>query len=404
MALHDIQNLQIHDGWETSFATAEGSFSARQVRAVSPPTITLAQAAMADPTQRSTISPLYAPILGLKSGSKLTFPTFLRGTGTAAGDGVAGLTSSTLAEGRLLYQAMGGEDSSTGTTVNDASATTTSFDVASAAGLAEGNGVLVDIGGTLEANVIASISGSTVTFLRAFSAAPSNGATVNAGTTYYVTETVPGYLQFRLLTSEGNGEGYWQMLGCVADLKLADLAPGQIPKCNWDVMATSWALNTGVALASSSFTNSSQPPVPGVASELYLGTYGNTTRTVVGVSALDIDPGLTWQPVPSVSDGVEGVQSYVRSASAPTVNMTLTTFEGDRVSDFSAGTAKFLHYQMGSTAGSTVLIEIPRMIPAALPQRSNVNSQAGMQCQYIGVADLTESGAMAQSPIRIHLL
>ena len=407
MALFNVRDLQIFNANEDTFGVDQGHTdfvaNARSVRCVNQPVVTPAQVATDNPALRQRLARQLAPILGLKNASKIAFACALRGTGTAAGNATAALGAADLAEGQLLKNAFGGESLGTGTTINDVTPSATEFDLTSAAGLSEGQAILVAVGSGYEASVIANIATNTITLSRALSAAPSNGATVYASATYYPIESISGTLQFQAIGAEST-DGYYRMLGCQADCKFSNLAPGQLPQLDFDVMASGWNKYAAATLAAATYSNTVNAPVPGYASSLFVVDHGGTTRNLVHCSAITIDPGLAVEAIGSVS-GTQGIQGYARSGIAPVVDMTLYPWSDDFHDDFAAGTAKQIHYQIGSTPGQTVLIELQKVVLSEVPARAAIGQQVGVQVKGYGIEDTTiATGELARAAVRLHLL
>ena len=402
MALHAPRDLEIHDANESAFGVDEaGSFSGRSVRCVSAPKVTASQAALKNPALRQYLGETLAPILGLKSASKVTASVAMRGTGTAAGDGVAALGAAGLAEGQLLKNAFGGESLGTGSDVNTTTAAT-GITVTDGSGFAVGQAIMVLVGTVYEATVIKTISTHDLTFTRALSAAPADEAIVYGSATYYPTEALTGTLQAQATGAE---DGYFRMLGCQSDLKFSNLLAGQLPQLDFDLMVASWAKKTGASLSAATYANTVNAPVVGSSSFLFLGDNGATTRTLINCNAISIDPGLGIEGIPSVSNMVEGLQGFGRNAIAPTVELTTNPHSMDWLDDFSALTDKTLHYQIGATPGSTVLIEIPSIYFTVVPQRAAVLSQLGVTLK--GEARIDSSLGVTEllrAPVRYHRL
>jgi hypothetical protein len=403
MSLHSLRQLSVHDSDESSFGVDEGgSFSARDIRCIGQPNAQPDQQVFESPVVRHRVAVQDAPILGLKNNSKLTFSTFLRGTGTAAGDTVAALGAAARTEGQLLKHVFGAETLGTGTTINDASPTTTGFTVTSAAGLAVGQAIMVTVGTVLEATVIKTISTNDLTFTRALSGAPADSATVYASATYYPVEDLTGSLQFRALGSE---DMYFHFLGCrCTSFKFSNLNPGQLPQMDFEYGCASWAKKTGGGLAAPTYTSTTNPPIPGYAATLMVGSNGTTTRTVINGSSVSVDSGLAVEKLESVG-GVEGVQDWPRSGIKPTVEFTLNPHVDDWFDDYAALTAKSFHYQIGATAGNTVLIEVQKVNIMKVPERAAINSQLGVKVNGEGIEDPANGTAeFARAAIRVHLL
>lgn len=402
MSLFELFALQAHDADETAFAVDEAAFSATDVRLAAPAKVEINQDFVRDPSIRQRIEHDADFILGLKNGTKIEIPTFMRGTGFAA-DGAAAKGYADRVEGQFLRNAFGAESLGTGTTVDDVTPSATEFDVTSAAGLSIGQAVLVVTANGNEASVIGNIATNTITLVRALSAAPSNGAKVYGAATYYPVTDLTHTLQLQGLTA-GAADHYYRCLGVQLVPKFANLNPGQQPLITYDGMAVSWVKKTGGSLAMASLDNTVNPPTVGYASTLMMGTVGATTRTVVHSEDIKIDPGLGAVQVRSVG-GVQGCQAYGRTAVLPTLEVKVTEWDDAWDDVATTPTRKFVHYQIGSTPGNTILIELPSVAFNAIPQPASVsNSQLGQVLKGEGRGTGSTETDIARAPIRVHLL
>lgn len=404
MSLFDLLNLQVHNADETAFATVEGSPTWRDVRITARPKIDPSQGFFPDPAIRQRLEERYAMIPGLKSGANLApIQLAMSGTGTAAGDGVAALGAANVTDGQLLKNAFGGESLGTGSTVDDVAPSVTGFDVAAGEGsqFSVGQAVLCTTTAGLEANVIASISTDSMTFTRAFSSAPANGSVVHAGATYYPANP-SGTLQFRSLDAEA-AAAYWTWLGCQLQVKFSNLNQNQECRMDFEAMVTDWAESSGGALAMASFDHTTNAPVPGSASELHIQDVATTTRNLIHFSDIKIDPGVTFNAIPSAS-GTEGVQGFGQVTSLPKIEVTVNSFGADWFDDVTAQQALYLHYQIGATAGNTLLFEIPNMTLDGVPERASVAGQNGLTLKFTGRGLGTDDDDLLQAPIRFHRL
>lgn len=392
----NIRSLTVHDSDETAFGVAEESYDGRDVRCVTQPNAELTQDWIENPTVRQRIAHVSGGILGLKRG-KLSMATFLRGTGTAAGSATASLGYADLAEGQFLRNALGGESLGTGSTVAaDPEPSTTGCTATSAAGLSVGQAIMING----EVTVIASKNTNAITFTRALSAAPEALDVIYAAATYYPVQALTHTLQFQI---KGAEDDYWSLLGCQLTMKIAQLGMGQLPQAVYEAMVANWAAHTGAAIDNDSYSNVTNPTALGYASALYVQDHGTTTRNLVDADAISIDPGLAVEAIGSAS-GVMGIQKYTRSAAQPVVEFT-TEYSDDWRDDFDAQTAKYLHLQIGSTAGQTTLIEVPKFYLNKSVERNPYNSQLGSKVSGVGRDD-TAAGAtdLLQAAIRVHLL
>ena len=396
MALYDLFGIEIHAADETAFATKESSFSGRDVRALAIPTVDLKQNTLEDKPVSNRLNFQYAPILALQNGSKLTLQIALRGTGTAASDGVSAIGEATLAEGQLLKNMFGGESLGMGG-VATADSTTAHINTDDVAYFSAGQAVLVNG----EANVIDAVTASGLSMVRCFSAAPAAADVIYASATYYPTQELPEEtLQFRC--TDGSGDS-WYLEGCQGNsITFAGINVGEKPVCNLDIHVTAWEAGAD-ALAAPTYTNATQPAIPGNASKLYVGDYGWEQICEIDAAAVVINPGLSCVPVGSVS-GTQGVQKHGRAAPVKPSIEFVTPYTDDYRDDFEALTAKYLHYQIGSTAGATILIEVPRFFIDAKPAPATLNGQRAVKVTGYGAELTSGSTDLVLAPVKIHLL
>jgi hypothetical protein len=401
MALYQsrLQSLKVHSAVETAFGVAEASFTGRDIQLVSDCNLDLKYNMIPDPSLHQKIFPYKAHVMGLQSGSKMTFQTPFRGTGTAAASTIAAKGADDLAEGQLLKNALGGESLGTGT-VCGLSSTTTSIVVANSAIFAVGQAVLING----EASPIGAIpDGTHITLKRALSTAPAQNAVINASATYYPDadyfDSGITSLQFQ---ARSPADEYWQMYGVQANLALVDIGPGQYPKLSWDCHVTAFAKAASGAMAAASYDKSIIPPIPGNASKMYIQTLATTTINTINTNAFSINLNSALVPFSSVS-GIQGVSQYVREKIEPAFEITIP-YDDDYVDAFNASTAKYLHYQIGSTAGNTILIEIPNWYVENNPDRAAIGTLLGHKFKGYAIQDTTTTNDLTLAPVRIHLL
>lgn len=405
MAFEELELVQVHNADETAFGVAQSSFSGRDIRLAGRAKMDVAQAFIDDPTNRAQLARTRPKLLGLKNATRWELPVFLRGTGTKA-EGVAALGYANLAEGQLLRSAFGGESLGTGTTVAaDPAPGAAGFTVASAAGLAIGQAILVELDTGNEASVISDISTNAISLVRALSKAPAASAKVWGAATYYPTTELAHSLQFVGLTA-GAADHYYQIMGCALQAKFGDIVPGQLPIITYEVMAADWVRQTGGALANPDLSaNISNPPLPGYASTMLIGEVGVTTRRVLHAGSLKLDPGLPLAALGSVS-GVQGVEKYVRTEMKPTVEFDVAAWDTEW-EDLAIGQEDlfFVHMQIGNVPGETVLIDLPAMAIAEIPPRVAIaNSQLGKHVKGEGRSSDTAVSDITAATIRVHLL
>lgn len=401
MVLHNLVDLQVHSANESTPGADLGTaFSGRSIRWVKLPVLQAVQAMLPNPSAKQILADNLAPILGLKNGSKLQFGVALRGTGTAAGASTAAKLAADLPENQLLANAFGGESGGTGTTCGVGS-TTTEIVVAASSGFTVGQMVMIN---NEARRVTAKADATHITLNMALSGAPSASTPVYAAATYYPAESLVNTLQFGFF---GATDGYYHLQGCQLDCKFANLNPGQLPQIDYDANIANWTHYTNAStLSPVTYATTHNAPVPGYASNIFLGAAAATTRATVNSSAIAIEPGIAFQPITTISSSSGtgmGIQAYQRTVIDPSITLTLNDYAVAYVTAFGAQTAYQIMYQVGTTAGQTVCIEAGNAVIDANPMGVNVNSRAGQQIKFKCLAS-SGSTELARAPIRIHLL
>lgn len=364
--------------------------------------------------ERDMLNPEYAQqhldgrptqLRGLKRAT-LTFTLNLAPTGTAASNAVAQVQG---ALGEILKNVMGGEVLATGTTINDAGAAATDFDVTVATTLDAGQAVGVSINSILEARPIKVKTASNLTFRYNFSAAPSNGATVNAAATYYLTQDPNTSMQFILEGAEQTDR--WTVLGGQLDSMAMEIPIGQLPKITFTLKFANWlygddaATNlTGSALGVASYTSVAPVHVTG---HFFYTTYSAVTAvTSLPISQFTFSPGLAYVPITSPA-GTQTISRWRRNRVAPVATGSFVQpFETFNQFDHrDDATLKQMLFQWGTAAGSTVLLDIPtaQVVNVQREGGEDVASETvSFECQLdqgtTGTTDQTDSA------FRIHLL
>lgn len=354
-------------------------------------------------------------ILGKKKWT-LSFTMPLAPTGTAASDGVTAVTS---ALGILLKAVMGGQSLGVGTrAVTGWSSSSGDVDAGEGAGLPAGNAMgWVNSSSVLEAREVEQRSTDTITSKLAFSGTPANTNTLYASATYYLTSDPDTSLQFIVEGLEQTDR--WLLLGGQGSFTLS-LPIGDenaIPEITFTFTGANWMYGdetagtlTGSDLAISTY--SAFQPIAGYAGRLLVQTVGTATFTgaTVNASAIAVEPAIAYMPVTSPS----GTQSVLRwrvqrpAQGVPVKGSFTTYFEDFSRFDWRDNqTDLAFFYQIGTAAGSTVLISIPTA-QATKVIRQDASGIAGEVISLEGRkdADTVEGSAsdLGRSPLRIHLL
>ncbi len=345
-------------------------------------------------------------ILGVKKPT-LAFTVNLAPTGTAAGSATAAVQG---ALGRLLKAVMGGEKLGTGTTFA-AGSTTTLVNVTSATGFEAGAGIgWVNTSGVLETREIESIATNAITLKHAFSGAPAAAAVAYASATYFMTENPSSTLQFFLQGVEEDDN--WLIMGAQAlGGMTVGLDMGGLPTVAFNFTGADFRRKNEItnvpAFAAATYTN--YAPIAADSGSLRIFTVGTSALTdasLVHASAIEFTPKVNFVAVPSVS-GTNTVYKWRAGRANPPAEGSFTTFfeSLEWFTDFESRADKAIAYQMGVTAGATVLLTAPT-VQVINPQRADANEIASQTVTWMARRDTDTANAtteIAKSPFRIHL-
>lgn len=394
---------------EVAFATENGSHSFASIRAIDP-ALTRGQVMHDIMTNRQRITQGINQVLGRKSAdSKLTFGHYLRGDGVAL-DASASPDPDSLQ--LLLKLCMGGTPTyGAGSTINGTGSTTTVVNVAAGHGARfyAGGAIMVeDAGGTgiNECSIIESIATDALTLKTALSNAPTTaGKKVWNSYSAFIDPSATATWQFQDCSDDDAEE--WLALGCVGGFTLADLLQseaGQLARLNFDLLVTHWEQDV-LSLAAATYDGAD---LLGTTESMRIQyqTHGTTTRNLISVSQLDVNPGITWTPRVSRGNGdVEQIDRIRMTACAPTASFTADPSTA-YLTAHTARTAKCLQIYFGRTPGSSWVIELPNLKVVSVPTRASQAEQVAQQVSFRAFEDDCgdASTAMMRSPIRIHRL
>lgn len=203
----------------------------------------------------------------------------------------------------------------------------------------------------------------------AFPSAPAEGAAIKAGHACYVDDSDESYQDFLFIGSHSGSGGtddpdQIQMIGCSGKAVIGGLAVGETPNIEFEFMVSDWQFVNYDDQASFSHTTavSGGDPVGSVEEgQFQIQDTATTTRNTIKGGDVKIDLGFDLVPVhdPGPASRIGGWKK-VRSDTGPTIGISaywanLADMPG-LYSDFTAGTAKQVLYQLGSTAQGTVVI------------------------------------------------
>lgn len=334
------------------------------------------------------------PVHGLKIATKVTgLAQYLKmvpsGNLLTSGGSAGSLTP------RLLLRAgFGAEYALTGTTINDAGASSTSFAVTSATNMRKGTWIAVTISGQPEVTKITNISSSTLTVSPALSAAPANGAVVRNLYNYCPannhTTSLTMYRGWRdLAASDVTCE--YILNGLYGDLTFKMPAFGQLPTMELNGTAVTF---TGPAASGSIDTNtvvSDEMGAPIVwKPSIYLATSVDRA-TRLTCESVEFSHANAWQ---MVRDGGASstVASVVNTGGRPRASTAKIVLRYDQAQDtaFNADTAYQLVIVLQGGTGSTSsfwIFELPLCKLIAKPKLVNMGDRLHVELNLGGLMD-----------------
>lgn len=364
-----------------------------------------------DPATMQTMLDDYSlQVRGVKS-TGVSFSSILASTGTAYTGANAVPTDTTWALARVMKTVMGGlaqgsSPAAGAITVVSAGSTTSSINTAGGAAnqvLVRGGVVGCVVNGRVEAREINTIGAANFTVKMAFSGIPSNASQVYTGTTFYLTENPLNSLQFLYDGMEAYEKYVHAGLQGGFDL---DITAGQLPKINVKLAGAYWAKLTNGAIAAG--TPTLFGPAVNMDSEFLVRTVGSTVRNVVHCASETWSPNIQYLDVKSTA----GVNTILRKRRnrGRVVSGEFTVYNDSSGFDFdAAATARTelgMYRQIGSTAGSIVLLSAPNC-QIKVPQKADASGLDAKKVSWMARNDTDVSataGDVTSSAFKIHML
>lgn len=222
-------------------------------------------------------------------------------------------------------------------------------------------------------SVIKSVSTDAITLEFALSSAPAEGADVWNCYAYYIDPSQYATLQGQLV-----GEAVadrWFACGIYGPVTFENILQlDEVATCKFEFAVTQWDEDIVAAGCVAGVYDEAYPAGTSSEMDIVVVDENTTTRTLVSMSALDINPNLVWTP--HHARGASEHEHCVRVrqtggaavGSGPTVKMTVD-IDSDFVTDWEAKTKKMICAMSGRTAGSAWAIIVPRAQIVQAPER-----------------------------------
>jgi len=256
---------------------------------------------------------------------------------------------------------------------------------------------------------IASHITTTMTLLTAFAAAPTNGDVLYSAETVYTSElpSSSAITGLRFLLQTANME--YECHGCWArSVSITMPVNGELPsvEIEWGV---SWWRHSTATFPSATSVEAFTPAISGGAqSSFFFNAYGTATHAVRTIRALSIDIGVNNVPVigPGGVNQYQTITGCVRTPADITVgwveDATTATASPQSATDFAATTASHALWTSNTTAGQSMGLYMPNLIPTG---NNGVQFDDGginrVRRQYKARADETRATDLLASALRI---
>ena len=378
-AIEALRLLKIET--EDAFNTENAAPALEDVRAIEPVfTRTKQVFRRAQRLQRLTMDP--GRVHGRSEGN-VTFGHEFVGAGTALSESVVA-ASDTLQ--KIMSACLGASYGTWGSTAAGGGNTTV-FDVAAGEGtrfragtaiMCEGTGT----GGVNEIGVIKRVAGDTITLEFALTSTPGAAAVIWNGYTSYIDPSGSTTLQAQMLAEANASE--FLALGMVGKIKPENLlqldnGPALL---NFDLVMGKWETDAGT-LAAGSYDE----PAPLNTTEdlrIQYQTENTTTRNLLSVSALDIDPRMSWTLFHARGNGdINHADRVKMTGGVATDSGPMATFTADVDSAFLTAfdnkTTKMLCIMYGRTPGQSWCICLPRCEVVQVPGETAAEEQTASE-------------------------
>lgn len=376
--------------------------------------ITLEQANLENSDEREHLFKALDPVLGLKSWSASL--TFKLRPSSAQLDKDA-VPAATLPGNLALVAAWGGEAYAAGSLV--VSSTTTSITVTGGQGSRFKIGQLIaaEVSGALELARITNISTDTLTCWPAFSGAPTTttGVVIN-GHAYWPVQEHSSSLTLQHAKALASAGHKWTCNGAMAAAALK-IERGAILSYTAALKGSDWTFVSGDSIAVTAASESQAAPHVARDAIVIFQTPATSTRVNYVAESISVEIGGDGgnMLVPELG-GVEGVNSVMRVGNRPMCTVTIKQrADVAMMTDYDAQTAKSLTLAFPRGSGTTkrfVALDIPRLVPNAVPQYASENGRFMVTQTYQAECDAstTTSGLTgsnydhAVKPFGIYLL
>lgn len=180
-------------------------------------------------------------------------------------------------------------------------------------------------------------------------------------------------------------EDVFAMYGCKPSVGIEAIEAGQPSRLTWDVMATTFALETLTADDFSAVTtHGTAGTVPGLvdATRIKMATVAGALADIGDVrGSLSIAPGVAYERVTG-PNGLEGVHGHVDTLDDTTIEMVVP-FDDDHATAFRASTLKHILIEVGQTPASYPWgIYFPQCEYAGEPARSDEGALTGSALSF----------------------
>jgi hypothetical protein len=374
---------------ESTFCTGPADWSANgtSLYVIEPDVSSVAQAVEENLNNRFSPRDKHINIKTLKN-NQFSFGTYMHGSTVNAAEAAAAVTYHL---STMLKSALGGMDLGWGIGFLGGSAAEPTIDADPGFAIGDWIWAYDDSAAVGEFYRIATIVGTTLTLDRTLHFTPAVADRAYAVINCYIDDTVTtqhdhaDHTTMSFCFQGDQAEDVYAIYGCKPSVGIEAIEAGKPSQLTWDVMGTTFAVETLTADDFSAVTtHGTAGTVPGLvdATRVKMATVAGALADIGDVrGSLNVTPGVVYERVMG-PNGYEGVHGHVDTVDDTTIEMVVP-FDDDHATAFRASTLKHILIEVGQTPAAYPWgIYFPRCEYASDPVRSDEGALTGSALSF----------------------
>lgn len=400
---------------ESTFAAGSYDYSAdgTAIWVIDPDTSGVAQGKIQNENIRPRPAAYHKSVLGLKSGSTLSFGQYLTASGTHAAEEASAETTE-LAENIRCW--LGGRRLGYCCGVASSSTNTLTVDTGQGSNWGQGDWLFLKPTSSADGQFyrVASVATDTLTLDRNVHASADGTGTAHAVIDCYWDQDAltnhadANHITRAFLVEGQDAEDNWSVYGVKLQGELTGFGSGESPRINFTGLITDFA-HEDLTAESIGDTPEGEPPLVvgrGDDTLVWLADYGSALASVTCHSFEPV-AGITHEPVTG-PNGQEGIHGYMGAGFDDCALSMSVLFDDQYATDFRADTVKHAMIQVGTTTAA-IGVYFPRLEYSAEPSRGDgPASVITSNLQFRGLENTADPNALTgddleswRSPIHI---